>query len=74
MRVPFAEVFQVNADGSIAPRGPVYIGGTTLKPGISFSGSGILVGGVELATLKGDDLEVEKQGETTVVKGHYHAK
>jgi formylmethanofuran dehydrogenase subunit C len=74
MRVAFEEVFQVNADGSIAPREPVHIGGTTMRPGISFSGGGISVGDVDLSELKGKDLEIERQGGTVVIKGSYGGK
>ena len=70
MRVPFHQVFQVNADGSVAPLVSVHVNGITMGPGVSF-GTGVSFGGLDIAAIRGNDLEVDQQGTTVVIKGFY---
>jgi hypothetical protein len=41
-----------------------------MGPGVSF-GRGVMFGGMDLTTISGRDLEIEEQGGTAVIKGHY---
>ena len=70
MRVPYSQIFQVNPNGSVTPRMQVQIGGVTMGPGVAFGG-GVSFGGVDLAAMKGKDIEVEQQGNVIVIKGFY---
>ena len=70
MRVPYSQVFQVNPDGSVSPRVAVHINGVQMGPGVAFGG-GVSFGGVDLAALKGKDLDVEVSGGIYHIKGHY---
>ncbi len=70
MRVRFHQVFQVNANGSVSPLMPVHVKGVTMSPGVSFR-AGVSFGGLDIAALRGKDLEVEQQGSTVVIKGFY---
>jgi hypothetical protein len=67
MKVPFTDVFEIHANGSISPRQPVYVNGTTVQPGIRF-GKGVRFGDVELAAFTGRDIEIEHKGGTIVIK------
>ena len=70
MRVKFDQVFQVNANGSVTPRTRVQIGGVTMGPGVAFGG-GVSFSGVDIASKRGKDIEVEQQGDIVVIKGFY---
>jgi len=71
MRVPYDQIFQVNADGSVSPRMPVSVGGITMGgPGISFN-VGVSFGGVDIASLRGKDIEIERQADAVIIKGFY---
>ena len=70
MRVPFHQVFQVNADGSVSPLMSVHVNGVTMSPGVSL-GTGVSFGGLDIAAIRGKDPEVEQQGSTVVIKGFH---
>lgn len=71
MRVPYSQIFAASQDGSVTPRVPVSIGGVTMGPGVSF-GRGVSFGGVDLAALRGHDLDVEVVDGTYVIKGYFN--
>ena len=70
MRVSFDQVFQTNIDGSVSPKMPVFVGGVTMTPGVSFT-TGVSFGGLDIASLRGKDLEVDQSNGVTTIKGHY---
>lgn len=70
MQVPFTDVFQINADGSVSPKTKVNIGGVVMTPGVRFTG-GVSFSGVDLAAHVGKDLEIDRQGDTVVIKAVY---
>jgi hypothetical protein len=70
MRVSFDQVFQTNPNGSVSPKMTVVIGGVTMTPGVSFT-TGVSFGGLDVASLKGKDLEVDQSNGVTTIKGHY---
>jgi hypothetical protein len=71
MRVPYSQVFQINPNGSVSPRGQVQIGGVTMGgPGVSFT-VGVTMGGIDIASKAGHDLEIELAGDVTIIKGVY---
>ena len=70
MRVSYSDLFAVGADGSVSPRVQVRINGVMMGPGVAF-GRGVQFGGVDLAALRGKDLEVDVQNGVHVIEGHY---
>lgn len=70
MRLPYSQLFDVHPDGSVSPRVVVNVNGVTMGAGVAFGG-GVQFGGVDLAALRGTDLEVEVENGVHVVKGHY---
>lgn len=70
MRVPFSQVFQINPDGSVSPKVPVHINGVSMGVGVSFT-QGVSFGGFDITTIKGRDLDIEKQGDIVIIKGHF---
>ena len=70
MRVAFNEVFTVNGDGSISPKGPVVVGGVQLNPGMDF-GRRVRLGNVHFAAVVGRDLEVDLQAGVTYLLRPY---
>jgi hypothetical protein len=74
MRVPFGRIFSVNADGSIAPKVPVRIGGVAREPGAEF-GVRVRLGTVtDFAALRGRDLEVSREGQGYVLVHPYRSR
>jgi len=69
MRKNFADLFAIQ-NGMVTPKTSVGVNGIVMGPGVAF-GSGVSFGGVDLSTLVGKDLEVEAQGEVTIIKGYY---
>ncbi|HEX2065401.1 MAG TPA: hypothetical protein VHI93_01175 [Candidatus Thermoplasmatota archaeon] len=67
MRVPFERVFSTNADGSIAPKVPVRVGGVARAPGSEFGARVRLGSVVDFAALRGRDLEVDIDGQGYVL-------
>lgn len=67
-KVPFYEVFQVDANGSVSPRIPVEINGVTMTPGVSFT-EGVSFGGFDIAAMKGKEFIIERRGNLVVIKG-----
>lgn len=70
MRVPFNQVFQTNANGSISPRTTVHVNGVTMTPGVTFN-RGVSFGGLDIAAIQGKDLDIEQQAGTVVIKGFF---
>ena len=70
MRIPFAKLFSLLPDGSYSPLSKTEIKGIPLKPGL-WIGEGISIPGVDLAVLRGRDLEVEIQQGTYTIRGAY---
>jgi hypothetical protein len=70
MRVPYDQVFAVNPDGSVSPKVAVRIGGIQMGPGVAF-GRGVQFAGLDLAAIRGCDLEVESYGNLYEIKGYY---
>lgn len=71
MRVRFSDVFEVNANDARPSSGhPRYAQPSSARWPLAFGG-GVSVGGVELAQLKGHDLEVERVDGVVVISGHY---
>lgn len=71
MRVKFSEVFAIGVNGMISPKLPVNIGGVQMGPGVSFGG-GVAFGGIQLASIAGHDLEIDRAPNGVVtLKGHY---
>lgn len=71
MRVPFSSVFNQNSDGSISPKVTVRVGGVSMGPGVSF-GKGVQMGGVDIASHAGKDLEIDKNKDGSItLKGIY---
>jgi hypothetical protein len=61
------QVFTVNDDGSVSPRGPIYYHGISLGgPGIKF-GRGVSFGGIDFAALQGHDLNAHFEGQMLVI-------
>lgn len=70
MRVRYDEVFTVQ-NGVSTPRHVVRIGGVQMGPGVAFGG-GVSMGGFDMATMQGRDLEVDQDAQGVVtIKGHY---
>jgi hypothetical protein len=70
MRVAFKDLFTVLPNGMISPKTAVRIGGSQMGPGAAF-GPDTAISGVRLHTLQQGFLEVEKDGDVTVIKGHW---
>ncbi|MDP3063842.1 MAG: hypothetical protein Q8O40_11635 [Chloroflexota bacterium] len=62
MQVPFSELFQVNEDGTLTSKVILKADDHLLRPGDRIGRSAIL-GGIRLAGLAGQVVEVEKSGE-----------
>jgi hypothetical protein len=71
MKVSFDSVFQINPDGSITLKVPVFINGETMGSGVSFT-TGVSFGGVDLASLHGKDLDVKKENDIVVIQGYFN--
>lgn len=69
MRKKFDDLFAIQ-NGMVTPKTPVGVNGIVMGPGVAF-GSGVSFGGVDLTTLAAKDLEVEVQGDVTIIKGYY---
>jgi hypothetical protein len=67
MRVPFDLVFE-KRDADIAPRMTLAIGSVTIARGVLLNPVGTL-GGVRLAELAGNDLDVETSGAILTIRG-----
>lgn len=59
-KVPFNQLFQVNADGSVSPKVVVSIKGVTMTSGVKFT-SGVTFSGVDITKYIGHDIEVNQQ-------------
>lgn len=59
----------INPDGTFTIKGPIKIGGVILRDAM-FS-HGVKISGVDLSTLAGKELEVEKHDNMYEVKGFY---
>ncbi|MFA5943748.1 MAG: hypothetical protein WC876_04690 [Candidatus Thermoplasmatota archaeon] len=70
MRVAFNEVFTVNGDGGISPKGTVVVGGVQLNPGMDF-GRRVRLGTIHFAAVAGRDLEVDYQAGVTYLLRPY---
>jgi len=70
VRLNFNAVFKENADGSIEPLQRVRVGGVEFGPGVRFR-QGVSFSGVDLTLYKGRELEVDSDGDTSVIKGIY---
>jgi hypothetical protein len=65
--VHWNQVFIVNEDGSVSPRGPIFYNGISLGgPGIKF-GRGVSFAGIDFAALQGHDLNVHFEGQVLVI-------
>jgi len=71
MRVPFNQLFQIHPNGAISPRVTVQVGGVVMGSGVTF-GQGVSFGGLNLATIKGQDLEVTFDGQKYTITGYYN--
>jgi len=61
------QVFIVNADGSVSPRGPIAYNGIQLGgQGVRF-GSGVSFGGVDFAAMRGHDMNIHFEHGTLVI-------
>jgi hypothetical protein len=74
MRVPFHQVFATNADGTVAPKVPVRIGGIAREPGSEFGARVRLGSVVDFSALRGRDLEVAFDGQGYVLVHPYPAR
>ena len=68
MRVRFSELFDIDKDGFVVPKHKVTLGGATMNPREVVQRSAML-GRAELASYKGKELDVEKEGDTFVIRG-----
>ncbi|MFC1663945.1 hypothetical protein ACFL0A_02375 [Patescibacteria group bacterium] len=69
MRIHSSLIFDTNKDGTYTITKPTKIGGVMFD-NIIFS-RGVKVGGIDLTTLIGKDLNVEKQNGVYLIKGYY---
>jgi len=69
-RVRFDSVFKVNSDGTITPLQTTRIGGVTITPGVTISGT-VGIGGINIAQYVGRDLEITTDGGAIVITGIY---
>jgi len=69
-RVNFDTIFVQHPDNSLEPRQRIRVGGVTFGPGVRFS-RGVAFGGVDFAQFIGQDLEIETDNDTSVIKGIY---
>ena len=67
VRLNFNAVFKENADGSIEPLQRVRVGGVEFGPGVRFR-QGVSFSGVDLTLYKGRELEVDSDGDTSLIK------
>ena len=70
MRIPFADAFQINLDGSVTPKIEIHFEGHVLKPGFSIQ-PGEWIGELNISAHFGKDLEVEEQGHAFLLMGFY---
>ena len=71
MRVQFDTAFTKHEeDGWLEQRQRIRVGGVTFGPGVRFS-KGVAFGGIDFYQFIGHDLEIETDGDTTVIKGIY---
>ena len=70
-RIPFNDLFQINANGSITPKVRIGIGGVTMGPGVSF-GRGVSFSGIDLTLYIGRDFQVEETNGLYLIKGVYN--
>lgn len=69
MRKRFDDLFAIQ-NGMVTPKTLVGLNGVVMGPGVAF-GAGVSFGGVDLTTFVGKDLDVEVQGNLTVINGYY---
>ena len=69
-RLNFNAVFRENNDGSIEPLRRVRVGGVEFGPGVRFR-QGVSFSGIDLTQYKGRELEVDLDGDTSVIRGIY---
>ncbi len=70
MRVPFSAIFNIRGNGTVSPRTPIEFNGAQLSTDDNF-GEEESVGGTNLGTLKGHDLEVSEANGLISIDGHY---
>ncbi len=70
MRVPFSAIFNIKGNGTVTPRTPIEFNGAELSTDESLS-EDASVGGTNLGTLKGHDLEVSESNGFISINGHY---
>lgn len=67
-KVPFDQLFQVNADGSVSPKMPVSFKGVTMTSAVKFS-SGVMFSGIDITKYIGHDIEVNQQnGVSNIIR------
>ena len=69
-RVKFEVVFKQLNKGSLEPQHKTKIGSIIVGPGVVF-GKGVAFGGVDFTQFVGNDLEIDFEGDTVVLKGIY---
>jgi len=70
MRINFHEIFNLNADGSIASKErTIRIGGVQFVPGVKFKN--VSFSGVNLSKFVGRDLEVREENNIYIITGIY---
>jgi hypothetical protein len=70
MKVHFDDLFSIQ-NGMVTPKVQIHINGVNMGPGASF-GSDVAFGGVELAKLVGQYLDVDVQNGIHIINGIYN--
>jgi len=70
MRVQFNTIFTQYPDGSLEPKQRIRVSGVEFGPGVRFN-RGVSFGGIDFTQFIDHDLEIETDGEVSVIKGIY---
>lgn len=70
MRYRFDQVFETHADGSISPKIVVKLNGEVVPP-TELVQPGYVRGGFQIDQHQGEDVEVEEEGDASIVMGFY---
>jgi hypothetical protein len=71
--MPFRSVFQVNEDGSITALVNVRVAGVTIPQDKTIS-PGLVIGAIDLTQYTSNDLGIEVEGDTYVIRSIYEPK
>ena len=72
-RIPFFDIFRMNADGSLTPLRTINVNDVVFGTGVAF-GPGVRIGGVDFFRFLGFDIAAREENGILILKGFYERK